>query len=140
MRRNHVKVILVFFGVMISLSPFAQSKYDTNSVMVRFNHTLLDLYEVDNWDDAYFQLEKMFSEEGISELAKIDQSRFNINQLECRKIFHNLKSSDTVSIGRQGHKVSIPPFWATFSVTKPDNVDFLTFTRTLACISYCDLC
>ncbi len=118
-------------SIFAQVTCFGQSNYDTNSVMVRFNHQLLNWDEVDNRNDSYFNLEKVVSDEGIYELSKIDQSLFNINQLECRKIFLNLKTSDTISIGRQGQKVSIPPFWATFSVNRPDNVDFQTFTRSL---------
>lgn len=117
--------------LLTSFISFGQGDYDTNSVMVRFNHQLLNNQKLDNWDLSYFALEKMLTDEGKAELTELGSELFNIGHLECRKIFPDLKSYNTVSIGRQGQEVSIPPFWATFSVNRPTNVGFLDFTRTL---------
>jgi hypothetical protein len=41
-------------------------------------------------------------------------------QFQVEKIFPNLTTKDTVSISRQGHTVTIPPFWACFRINCAD--------------------
>ncbi|GAB5417601.1 MAG: hypothetical protein Crog4KO_25860 [Crocinitomicaceae bacterium] len=101
--------------------------YDTTSLIVRFNHKLLDWSLVDNDQVLYSNVGSILNDEGKELLSEFDFQEFELESVLAKKVFPTFQTKDSISIGRQGQKVFIPPFWATFSLKVPSGVDFDSF-------------
>ncbi len=110
---------------------FAQTNFPTDHLIVRLNFKLLDFDKIDNVGFDNQKLGNYLNPEGKNYLSSIKDSLLNLGDLELKKLFPHLKISDSISISRQGKKISMPPFWATFIIDKPKNVDFKTFLNTI---------
>lgn len=121
-----LNLFLLYTGVN-----FAQNNYSTEELVLRLNFKLLDYAVIDNPSVTQGKLRNFLNEEGKQALAKLEETGFKIGGLQMRKIFVNLTTADSVSISRQGKKVPIPPFWATFVVQKPTEADFYKFMSSL---------
>ncbi len=113
-------IFLIAFCFLASLS-YSQSS--NVSVIVRLNHILLDRSTINDQATTQYDLKDLLSEEGLEELAQLaDVDILPLGELQATKIFPHLKTSDSISIGRQGNRVNMPPFWATFFIEAPENI------------------
>lgn len=101
-------------------------------LVTRINFKLLNWDVIDDDSKITASLSDFLSNEGISELNKlIESGKMDISEIRAQKIFPHIKTSDSLSIGRQGNIVNVPPFWATFRLEIPQNTDWSTFYLTL---------
>ena len=90
---------------------------------IRLNHKLPDFEKIDNSSILKGRLRDFLSPSGLlagDDLA--ENGEFNLLNLDVQKLFPHLKTSDSLSIGRQGNVVYMPPFWATFIIRRPTKV------------------
>lgn len=125
-----IKTLLFLFWILTGTT-FSQSNFDTTHLIVRLNFKLLDWSVVD--DDAMQsgKLIDFLSAEGAQHLKKTSASGFDLSNLMITKSFSFLKTKDSLSVGRQGNVVYVPPFWATFSVAVPEGLHFDDFLKEL---------
>lgn len=125
-----MKFILLFLLFQISTS-YAQ---DTNNYVARLNFKLLDLGKIDNENFLEGSVKDILNAEGLKvaeEVMRESQLNFDLRNLHFRKLFPDYKTSDSVSIGRQGSTVTVPPFWATLSITKPPKIESHQFMEQM---------
>lgn len=129
------KIILLFFSIYLSTSGLTQTNTSTkklpNEIVVRLNYKLLDWSVVDDSSLLETQVLNLLNDQGKEEYFKLSKEKFDIGTLKAEKIFMHYKTSDSISISRTGEKVRVPPFWATFLISKPDNMRFWDFHREL---------
>ncbi len=77
---------------------------------------------IDNKQKMSFELAELFNDRAQSQLIDLEQQFPGFTKIETKKIFPFLSTNDTVSISRLGDKVTIPPFWATFTLTFPTQI------------------
>lgn len=124
-------VFTLIFSVLNTLLLSAQNNNET--YVVRLNHKLLNYRIVDNPSITKGKIIDFLSS---SELEKIDTSsyhdeKFNLLELDAVKMFPHLYTKDSLSVGRQGNLVYMPPFWATFKIKKPEGISSSYFFRAL---------
>lgn len=88
-------------------------------IVVKFNYSKLDLATIDKVDDAPIRFVSIFNQDAIDLLHELWEELPEIENLHVQKIFTHLKTTDTVSYSRLGHKVTVPPFWACFRIHIP---------------------
>ncbi len=119
---------LLYFTLLSVTSVFSQ---EYTGVVVRLNHKLLNLDLVDS-NVRSFKFKDIFNSIGIKELNQLNSGLdFNLLELDLSKIFPNFKTKDSISIGRQGNVVYVPPFWATFKIIVPDRITISDFSKSL---------
>lgn len=125
---NPFKTVLVLI-LLITNSLIAQE--NSTPIVVRVNYTCLNFDVINNDNLRQFDFEDVLNEKGIKLLSPLLTVYPEVNKLKIRKIFPNLTTNDTVSISRLGHRVTIPPFWATFQMIVPEDIDTYKFMITL---------
>lgn len=99
---------------------------------MRLNHKLLDWSKIDNPGIRSGIVSDFLNSDGRKHAINlVNAGLLNISDLTCKKIFSHLRTSDSLSIGRQGNLVYMPPFWATFRIEKPENMTISEFMRSL---------
>jgi subtilisin family serine protease len=78
-----------------------------------------------------FKLAELFNDRAQSQLIDLEQQFPGFTKIEVKKIFPFLSTKDTVSISRLGDKVTIPPFWATFTLTFPTQISLSKIENAL---------
>lgn len=106
-------------------------KYKKDEVIIRVNPNLLEHEIIDNPNIKQGSLNGFLNGKGKKEVDGIHGKPLDLPSLKVRKIFPDLRSCDRVSVSRQGKKVEIPPFWATFVVEKPKNMEYRDFMKGL---------
>ncbi len=96
-----------------------------NQIIVKFDPKLINRTVVNNLEKQEGTVLEFIDPKYI-ELAQSSEF-FNgkLANLNMRKIFHSLKTTDTISISRLGSKVRIPEFWSAFVVTWEDDANQL---------------
>ena len=122
--------LLLIFGVMYSVS-FAQNQYDTTRVISRLNFKLLDWSVIDDESITSGSLKDFLSGEGLEYLAQFSDDEFDLGNLRMTKSFTFLKTSDSLSLSRQGEVINVPPFWATFRIEVPEGSKYESFMNQL---------
>ncbi|NVK62927.1 MAG: S8 family peptidase [Flavobacteriales bacterium] len=105
--------------------------YLHNEVIVRLNPQLLNTDIINDEDITVSSIDNLLNDVGHNYLVDLPEKPFNIAELIGRKIFPHLGISDSISIGRQGQEVPVPPFWATFKIAVPDGLRVSQFCRDL---------
>lgn len=129
-----MKHYLLFILLFCSFITYSQN-YRANEVIVRLNFKLLDWEVVDDKEVNNSRIKDLLNDEGISYLEQLPQASFNFESLIAQKLFPGLTTADSISIGRQGQEVSVPPFWATFKIDVPDN---LPVADSLKVLRFCE--
>lgn len=129
--KNTTKLLLVLMLICkLANSAFSQDKI--NYLVTRINPKLLDFDKINDTKLKSAPLVYMLNENGKDHLQRLNQNLpFDLNDLQSEKMFLNLTTNDSISISRQGEKVTIPPFWATFRISIPENIKVLNFYSTL---------
>ncbi len=125
-----IKLTLLFWA--LTWMSFAQTNYDTTSVISRLNYKLLDWSVIDNESITDGNLEDFLNEEGLEYLTQFADYELDLGNLHVTKSFLRLHTSDSLSISRQGKVVSVPPFWATFNMDLPEGYEFDVFRELLS--------
>lgn len=116
--------------LIIPLFTFSQTEtYDTTNLIVRFNLKLLNWNIVDNPNIQSANIKDLLNSEGLIQLNSIVDPQLNFGSIRAHKIFPMLRTSDSISVSRHGEFVSIPPFWATFKLDVPNDVNYFDFIR-----------
>lgn len=116
---------------MLFCFQYGYSQQLPKSYVVRFNHLLLNHDAVNNETQTRGALASFLNERGQKIADSLKISGVDFNNLLIEKMFYKWKTYDTISISRQGSKVSIPPFWATFRVSIPEGQKHKTFFETV---------
>lgn len=119
-------LLLLFFGFFI-IQKSLHSQEQIPPLVIRFNYSLLDFQTINNSDLIDFIVNDVLNESGKKQLNILQKSYPEFGQMDLHKLFPFLTTNDTVSISRTGEKVTIPPFWATFHLDVPNNIDYLKF-------------
>lgn len=129
-----MRTLLLSLLVIISKSSLAQSEqssnpinYDTTELVVRLNFKYLNWDVINNKNVITTTVKDLLNGDGIRSLEDLPIKSFDPKNLIATKIFPFLTTADSISIGRQGNKVNIPPFWATFNIDKPQGLNFDKF-------------
>lgn len=110
-----MKTQLIILLLFLTSKSFTQVNLE-NALVVRLNPSYLNLITIDNTNFNKGRLIDFCNPKGNYFIDSLDkQFNLQIGLIPTEKLFLNLKTSDKFSIGRQGQKVAIPPFWATFS-------------------------
>ncbi|XOV65816.1 MAG: S8 family serine peptidase [Fluviicola sp.] len=118
--------------LLIFLSLIQFSNAQNAKVIVRLNHVLLDKEVVNDQEIIQTTIGNLLNEQGFQELNSLnDLGLLELSSLSAKKLFPHLTTNDSISIGRQGNRVRIPPFYATFSITAPDSMSENHFIRSL---------
>lgn len=121
---------LLFFFSLILFTSFSQ---DSNlPVTVRLNHVLLEKDVMNDPNIIQSNINTFLNELGSEELDQLaDVGSLNLGELKATKIFPHLTTEDSISVGRQGNIVQMPPFYATFAVEVPNDMREGEFLRRL---------
>lgn len=125
---NPFKIVVVVF-ILLTNCLIAQE--NSTPIVVRVNYTCLNFDVINNNNLRSLDFEEVLNQRGKRLLTPLKETYPEINQMEIHKIFPNLTTNDTVSISRLGHRVTIPPFWATFQMRVPKDVDTYKFMLAL---------
>ncbi len=108
--------------LLFSATVLAQNESSTYFT-IRLNHKLLDFEKIDNSSLLKGRLRDFLSPSGLLAGENLaENGAFNLLNLDVKKLFPYLKTADSLSVGRQGNLVYMPPFWATFTVARPTKV------------------
>ncbi len=122
--KNSLFLFLILVFNFYSLS-------QASEYVVRFNHTLLNYDVINDENQTKGVLSSFLNEKGRKIADSLSKKGVNFNTLQVEKMFYNWKTYDTVSISRQGNKVYIPPFWATFQVKPSKEMSGKQFFTTV---------
>lgn len=121
---------LCVFAFVFSVSSVFSQK--TNYLVTRLNFKLLDWQKIDDPSIGTRSLQDFLSPAGKDSLkALISNGYMDVSNLATQKIFPHLKTSDSLSMSRQGDIVIVPPFWATFRIEIPEDMEWKTFYNRL---------
>ena len=96
---------------------------NSNEIVIKFNYSYLNFDVINDSSRLTIPFKEVLNARGKSQLKELEAKYAGLTNLNIRKIFPFLSTKDTVSISRLGQKVTIPPFWATFSLAAPQNLD-----------------
>lgn len=123
------------FTIIVAFTALATSAQSNNflqgEVIVRLNPHLLNWDIIDDSEITLSSVGYLLNDEGQSYLPDLPEKSFNLDELISRKIFPYLRVSDSISVGRQGQEVPVPPFWATFKIAVPEGMRVKQFCRDL---------
>lgn len=118
------KLFLLLNAIFIFTVVNAQDNFSKNYLVVRLNHKLLDLNNIDNSTFDNRNLIDYLNDHGKEQLLRVKDSTILFEKLRTVKLFSHIKTADSISISRTRHKVYVPPFWATFKIYCPNGTDF----------------
>jgi subtilisin family serine protease len=113
-----MKLLFALF-ILFSLNLYSQTT--NRQVIIKFNYAYLDFNIVDNKYYFTFPVKQILKSSAKEYLLKMENEFPGFSDWELTKIF-SLTTKDTVSISRLGEKVTIPPFWAAFTLNVPESV------------------
>lgn len=127
-RKSRAFILYLF---MASVSTHICSQELPTAYVVRFNHTLLSPDAVNNGALRQGKLADFLNGKGKKITDSLKKTGLDFGSLMADKLFPGWMTTDTISISRQGNKVYIPPFWATFLVSVPKGYHPLRFFETM---------
>lgn len=98
---------------------------DNVPMVVKINYSCLDFETINNKELVKVRFADLLNAKGMKELKELAGSYGGIGQFEMYKLFPFLTTKDTLSVSRTGKLISVPPFWATFQMQVPKNVDYV---------------
>lgn len=125
-------ILMITFIFLINKSVSFSQESIENALVVRVNPEYLDLNKIDNSNyskDFFLEFCNSAGQVMIKDLDKKNNSE--IYNIRIEKLFKNLKSTDSISIGRQGQTVKMPPFWATFTFYFNDEKNLFKYKSIL---------
>ena len=125
-QKSYIFIVVSVIMLIYSQHTYAQQQ-SKSAYVVRFNHLLLNHEAINSTTQTSGRFYSFLNEKGIKTAESLQTEDFNFGALSVQKMFHNWRTDDTVSISRQGGKVSIPPFWATFLVEVPEDYSHKRF-------------
>jgi len=129
----------LLFAQLFAFSAKAQGS--NNSVIVKFNYSYLNFDFIDDPSALSFTLKSVLNSRAKVQLHNLELIHPGIGEYQLTKIFPFLSTKDTVSISRLGQKVTIPPFWAAFTLTTPASENLVKLIADLnsfsPLIEYC---
>ena len=106
-------LLLLIFSYYVNFL-FSQKEMELSQV-VRLNPVFLDEAKINDHSLIRGELKEFCNHKGLRQLDSLEKLFGNtLKNIDVEKLFLFLSTIDTISIGRQGQKVPIPPFWATF--------------------------
>jgi hypothetical protein len=107
-------LLLFIFSSCINFL-FSQKELGLSQV-VRLNPAFLDEAKINDHSLIRGELKDFCNNKGLRQLDSLEKVfDITLKNINVEKLFLFLSTIDTISTGRQGQKVPIPPFWATFS-------------------------
>jgi hypothetical protein len=107
-------LLLLIFSSCINFL-FSQKELGLSQV-VRLNPAFLDEAKINDHSLIRGELKDFCNNKGLRQLDSLEKVfDITLKNINVEKLFLFLSTIDTISTGRQGQKVPIPPFWATFS-------------------------
>lgn len=120
-------LLLIFFSCINFL--FSQQELRFSQV-VRLNPSFLNEAKINDHTLIRGELKEFCNDDGLQQLDSLEKILdIKLKTINVEKLFLFLSTFDTISTGRQGQKVPIPPFWATFSFnfeSEKQNLDFMS--------------
>lgn len=100
-------------------------------IVLKINYAYLNFEKID--DRAIYELpfKHFLNARGLAELKTLETQLTGISDFYLDKVFYFLTTKDTVSYSRLGERVTVPPFWATFRMNLPEQLDLKRTLRTL---------
>ncbi|HLW09615.1 MAG TPA: S8 family peptidase [Fermentimonas sp.] len=98
---------------------------------MKFNYSYLNYEFIDDKERRSSVFVEIFNQKAEKELDKLKILFPELLRSRVTKIFYFLSTEDSVSVSRQGHKVSIPPFWAAFNIEVPKSYKTQHLIKTL---------
>lgn len=105
--------------------------YVKNQIIVRFDSSIVNADQVNDGLMKYGNLPVFVKSNAISIIGNKLGNQSLTSLITVKKIFENLKTTDTISISRVEDTITIPPFWATFILSFPDPTDVITVCDSL---------
>ncbi len=117
------------------------SQVSESQIIVKFNYSYLNFDEINNINSLVLPFKSVLNDRSKEQLNSLELLYPGISDYQISKIFPFLRTTDTVSISRLGEKITIPPFWATFNMKVPSNIDVVKLMSVLdnfnPLIEYC---
>ncbi len=130
----HCFIVSLFHNNIISQESESQ-------IIVKFNYSYLNFDEINDINSLVLPFKSVLNDRSKEQLKNLELLYPGISNYQITKIFPFLRTTDTVSISRLGEKITIPPFWATFTMTVPPHIDVAKLMRVLdnfnPLIEYC---
>ncbi len=130
----HCFIVSLFHNNIISQESKSQ-------IIVKFNYSYLNFDEINDINSLVLPFKSVLNDRSKEQLKNLELLYPGISNYQITKIFPFLRTTDTVSISRLGEKITIPPFWATFTMTVPPHIDVAKLMRVLdnfnPLIEYC---
>ena len=102
------------------------------SEVVRLNPVYLSKDKINDITAIKGLLREFCNTQGIDAIDSLEKLyNFELGDVQIEKLFPWLGTNDTLSIGRQGQKVEMPPFWATFSFNYNTDAQQMEFSKIL---------
>ncbi|MBX2950781.1 MAG: S8 family serine peptidase [Crocinitomicaceae bacterium] len=127
-RRSSLFILYLF---MLSVTTHICSQELPKHYVVRFNHSLLNPDAVNNAELREGKLTAFLNGRGKKTADSLKKNGLDFGSLVVSKLFPEWNTTDTISISRQGNTVWIPPFWATFVVSVPEDAHAVRFFETM---------
>lgn len=127
---NHLFLRLIIVTI-VAIPANIMFGQEITPMVVRINYSCLNFEVINDYEQRSISFADLLNERGMNELKSLTGVYSNIAQYEMVKIFPNLTTNDTISVSRSGERISIPPFWATFQMQVPQNVDYFRFMEAL---------
>ena len=106
---------LIILFILFTSNILAQKDLG-HALVVRVNPSFLDTGIINNKNSSggiFFEFCNKFGKLAIDSINK--KYNCQLGEIKLEKLFLSMQTYDTISIGRQGQKVVVPPFWATFT-------------------------
>ncbi len=116
-----LKNLFFLYLIANTLNSFSQSQ--NREIILKFNYSYLNFDLVDDPNVLSLTFKNAFNSRAKEHLIELEELLPGIAEYEMTKIFPFLTTKDTVSISRLGNKITIPPFWACFTLNVPENID-----------------
>lgn len=115
---------LIILLILLCSSGRIAAQQIPKEIVLRINYSFLDLDLIDDPSFNEFTFREILNREGREQLKLLEKLYEGIGKQKLSKIFGFMSWKDSVSISRQGIKVSIPPFWATFTLKVSPSDDY----------------
>lgn len=112
-----LKNLFFLYLIANTLNSFSQSQ--NREIILKFNYSYLNFDLVDDPNVLSLTFKNAFNSRAKEHLIELEELLPGIAEYEMTKIFPFLTTKDTVSISRLGNKITIPPFWACFTLNVP---------------------
>lgn len=127
------RVVFMLIG-FVSFSLHGQEHFDNtrnnylpHEAVIKLNWKYLDLDVIDDPKILSGDIYDFLNQKGLNYLKNNNVTIFD--EALFVKVFPHLKTSDTISIGRQGNVVPMPSFWSVFRMTTPNEINLIDFVN-----------